>query len=176
LRAGFAQVLCWLDRTDEAAAIIAGAAGDGFAHFGWDATRLATLTLYAEAAAMAGVTDAAATLYELVEPWAGQIVNFGAVLYGHARTFVGLLAAALGWEDRADEHFAFSCEFHEANDLTLWAARAHLGWAEALAMRGNAPGAREHATRVLELSHDHGYGLFEPRAAAIVESGSALKA
>jgi hypothetical protein len=30
--------------------------------------------------------------------------------------------------------------------------------------------AREHATRALELSQRHGYGAFEPRAAAILTS------
>jgi len=66
----------------------------------------------------------------------------------------------------------FACEFHEANDLQLWAARGHLGWAEALAARGDASGAQEHATRALELSREHGYGAFEPRAAALVETAA----
>ena len=66
-----------------------------------------------------------------------------------------------------------ACEFHEANDVLLWAARGHLGWAEALAAGGNPVGAREHATRALELAREHGYGVFEPRAAALVETESA---
>ena len=36
LRAGLAQVLCWLDRTEDATAIVADAARDGFDHVGWD--------------------------------------------------------------------------------------------------------------------------------------------
>lgn len=36
--------------------------------------------------------------------------------------------------------------------------------------------AREHAARALELSREHGYGLFEPRAAALVEAESAAGA
>jgi hypothetical protein len=35
--------------------------------------------------------------------------------------------------------------------------------------------AREHASRALELSRDHGYGAFEPRAAAIVASHAAIE-
>ena len=97
----------------------------------------------------------------------------GAAGYGHARMYLGLLAGVLGKHEQADEHLAFACEFHEANGVPLWAARGHLGWAEALTARGDAARAREHAARALELSREHGYGLFEPRAAALVETESA---
>ena len=148
LRAGLAQVLCWLDRTEDATAIVTDAARDGFDHVGWDYPRLSTLALYAEAAAMAGVRDAAVVLYELIEPWAERFVYRPARFpTAMRRSYLGLLAATLGWDERADEHFALSCEFHEANALWLWAARAHLGWAEALAKRGDSSGARAHAAR-----------------------------
>ena len=78
----------------------------------------------------------------------------------------------VGQHELADQHLAFACEFHEANDMPLWAARGHLGWAEALAARGDQAAAREHAARALELSREHGYGAFEPRAAALVETES----
>ena len=55
----------------------------------------------------------------------------------------------------------------------LWAARGQLGWAEALAARGDAAAARDHAARALELSREHGYGVFEPRAAALVAPSAA---
>jgi tetratricopeptide (TPR) repeat protein len=84
--------------------------------------------------------------------------------------YLGLIAGALGWHELADEHFARACEIQERDGMLLWAARAHLGWAEALAARGEAERAREQAARVLELSRQHGYGLFEQRAAAIVEN------
>ena len=90
--------------------------------------------------------------------------------------WLGLLAGVLGKHEQADQHLAFACEFQETNGLPLWAARAHLGWAEALAARGETARAREHAARALELSREHGYGLFEPRAAALVGTGSAAEA
>ena len=82
--------------------------------------------------------------------------------------WLGLLAAAMGNHEQADEHLAFASGFHEANDLQLWAARGHLGWAEDLAARDDLASAREHATRALELSREHGYGAFEPRALGAV--------
>jgi hypothetical protein len=67
---------------------------------------------------------------------------------------------------------AFACDFQEINGLLMWAARAHLGWARALAGRGDAARAREHAARALELSREHGFGPFEEHAAALVEAQS----
>ena len=84
-------------------------------------------------------------------------------------------AITLGWEERADEHFALSCEFHGGKGMRLWAARAHLGWAEALAGRGETERAHAEAARALELSREHGYGAIEARALAIVETGSAAR-
>ena len=118
-------------------------------------------------------SDAASILYDLIEPWADQVVWNGVIGYGHARMWLGLLASCMGDHERADEHLAFACDFQDTNGLLLWAARAHLGWAEALAGRGDAARAREHAAEALELSREYGYGAFEPRAAALVETGSA---
>jgi hypothetical protein len=75
-----------------------------------------------------------------------------------------------GPPEHADAQFAISCDFHREHGLRLWEARSELGWAEALADRGQPRPAREHATRALELSREHGYGAFEPRAAAILDA------
>jgi tetratricopeptide (TPR) repeat protein len=136
---------------------------------------LTALALYADAAAQTGSSGPASILYELIEPWADQIVWNGIIGYGHARMWLGLLAACMGDHEQADEHLEFACDFQETNGLLLWAARAHLGWAQALAGRGDATRGREHAARALELSCEHGYGLFEERAAALVEAQSAAE-
>jgi hypothetical protein len=86
-----------------------------------------------------------------------------------------MLAATLGSHEQADADFAFACDFHHRNGVRTWEARSELGWAEALADRGEPDRAREHASRALELSRDHGYGAFEPRAAAIVASHAAVQ-
>ncbi len=87
-----------------------------------------------------------------------------------------LVAGVLGKHEQADEQLAFACAFQETNGMPLWAARAQLGWAEALAARGDAAGAREHATRALELSREHGYGTFESRAVALADEQSTAEA
>ena len=165
-----AWMLCWLDRAEEAAAIVAEAAADRFEHVPWNWNATIALALYADAAAQASVTDAAAILYELIEPWANQLAGNTGAIYGHARTYLGLLAAALGRHELADEHFARAIAIQERDGMHVWTARAHLGWAEALTARGEADRAREQAARALELSREHGYGAFDPRAAAILEA------
>jgi tetratricopeptide (TPR) repeat protein len=169
-RVVLAETYCWMGRQSDAAPIVAAAAEDGFAHVPLDHTHADSLAGYAEVAAQTGVREAAALLYELLEPYSDQFIWSGASTRGHARLYLGLLANVLGREDLANQHFAFACDFHAANSLLLWAARSHLGWAEALAHRGETGRAREHAARSLELSRRHGYGAFEPRAAAILDA------
>ena len=89
--------------------------------------------------------------------------------------YLALLAAMLGRHEHSDAEFAFACEFITEHGLRAWEARSELGWAEALAERGEPERAREHASRALELSRKHGYGAFEPRAAAILASRRAIQ-
>jgi hypothetical protein len=51
--------------------------------------------------------------------------------------------------------------------MLLWAARAHLGWAEALAHRGSTERARAEAARALALAREFGYRAIEDRAATL---------
>jgi ATP/maltotriose-dependent transcriptional regulator MalT len=171
-RAALAAFLCWLDRREEASAILKQAAGDRFEHVLPATTDLTALVLYADVASQTGDSEAAAMLYALIEPWADQVDWNSGLGYGHARLYLGLLAEVRGDHERADEHLVSACEFHETSDMPLWAARGHLGWAEALAARGDAAAAREHAARALELSREYGYGLFEPRAEALLAAES----
>jgi tetratricopeptide (TPR) repeat protein len=171
-RAAVAGVFCWLSRHSEAAAIVREAASDGFEHVTWDSARVAALAFYSDAAAHAGVVEAAETLYGLLEPWQDQVVWTGTTAFGHARMYLGMLAATLDRHEQADEHLAFACEFHDGNGLHLWGARSHLFWAQALAARGESARALEEAARALELAREHGYPPIEERAGAIVKTGT----
>jgi len=175
LRAGLAWTLGWLDRRAEATTILKQAASDRFEHILPASDELTALVLYADAAVQTGDVDASSILHERIKPFADQLDWNGATAWGHARMYLGLLAGVLGKHDEADLHLAFACQFQEANGMLLSAARAQLGWAEAFAARGDAARAREHAARALELSREHGYGLFEQRAAALVETQSTVE-
>jgi class 3 adenylate cyclase len=166
---------CWTDRRANGAEVLARAAGQDFEHLRFDQTQTLALAMYADTAAQTHSVEAAAKLYELLAPYADQFVWNGVASSGHARMCLALLAATLGRDAEADAYFAFACDFHHEQGLHLWEARSELGWAEALAGRGETELAREHAARALELSREHGYGAFEPRAAAIVAAQATIE-
>jgi hypothetical protein len=152
---------------DEARALLDDAVASRLEHVGWDTLRLVALSFYADAASRLDAREAAALVHELMAPWHDQFIWGGALGYGHVRLWLGETAATMGRHRDADEHFAFACCFHDDNGLTLWSARSHLGWSEALAARGERARAKEHASRASELARAHGYGLIEALAAPI---------
>ena len=97
------------------------------------------LALYAGAAAQSGCTEAAAILYELLEPWSDQLAVSGALNYGHMRMYLGQLADAAGWPERADAHLDFATRLHDENGMRLLAADSRLAWATSFARRGDCP-------------------------------------
>jgi hypothetical protein len=173
--AGLGYAYCLIDRRAEAAEILRRAAARGFEHVGRDQNQMVAFALYAETAAYTASAEAAAALYELLEPYADQFVSNGGIAHGHARMSLALLAATMRRDELADAHFAFACDFHHVHGLRLWEARSELGWAEALAARNEPERAREHAARALELAREHGYGAFESPAAAILTTQPAAQ-
>ena len=153
---------------DAARMLLRDAVETGLEGVGWDTLRLVALAFYTDAASRVRALDAAALVYELMTPWQDQFVWSGALGYGHVRLWLGVAAGTLGRDAEADAHFAFACRFHDDNGLKLWSARSELGWAEALAARGEGARAQEHARRALSLARAHGYGLIEALAAPIV--------
>lgn len=167
-RAGLASCYCMAGRNPEGAAIVTAAATDRFGQVYWDQGRTTALALYADAAYECHLRPEAEILYDLIEPCKDQVAWNGATMFGHMSMWLALMAAVLGWEDRAEEHFHVACAVQEEAGLLLWLARAYVAWAETLAQRGDHERARKMATRALELTREHGYGLFEARAAAVL--------
>jgi tetratricopeptide (TPR) repeat protein len=168
--AALAHVYGLLGRTDEAAAIVRDAAAKDFKHVASDQTATCAFAMYADAAACADLPDAAEKLYALIEPWSERFVWNGAVGFGHGRMWLGILACTLGHHQLADEHMAHACDVQERGGSVLWTTYAHLRWGEALAARGEAERAHEHARRAFALASDYGYGAFEGRAGALASS------
>jgi hypothetical protein len=144
-RGGLAHVYCGLGQFDKAATIVQDAARDRFEHIPWDPVRMTALALYAAAAAQSGCGDAAATLYDLLEPWENQLASTDILNYGHTRMYLGELAHTNGRDELAIEHLEFACRFHEDHGLLLWAAESQLWLAVALTDRGDSASARHHA-------------------------------
>jgi class 3 adenylate cyclase len=95
-------------------------------------------------------TRRAATLYDLLLPYAGQNVVFGpvAVCYGSASRPLGLLASTMSrWED-AQRHFEDALQMHEKMGARPWVARTQHDYAGML-LRRDDPGDREKALELL---------------------------
>ncbi len=110
-RAGLASILCYLDRGAEAAKILEQAASDRFEHIAPNSATLTALALYADAAVLTDSSGPASILYELIEPWADQVVWNGVIGYGHARMWLGLLAACMGDHEQADRALGVRVRF-----------------------------------------------------------------
>ena len=85
--AALGYTCCLIDRRPEGAEILARAAAQHFEHLRYDQNRMTGLALYADTAAQTRSVEAAAMLYELLEPYADQFVWNGGVSFGHARTY-----------------------------------------------------------------------------------------
>ena len=167
--AGLAAVLCELDRDEEAAPLLERAAGRGFADIPVDQVYSTALALWARTTADLRSAPAAAPLYDLIEPWRGALVWTGAVGYGSAESYLGMLAATLGAHDRAAEHFGAASAVHERAGVKGWEAQNLCYWARSLLEAGATQEARAKAEQALALARDHGFGASARLAAGVLE-------
>src|SRR5205823_11756471 len=98
-RAALSFTYADVGRTDEAADIVAEAARNGFEDIPYDQVRTTALVNLAEVAFEAGQREEAALLYEQLERWAEYLTWNGGNVLGQVRTYLGLLAAALGRDE-----------------------------------------------------------------------------
>ena len=94
-------------RRDEARALFEKVAARDFADIPRDGNWLTTLCMLSVPCAEVGDIRRAKSLYNLLTPYADRIVvaNAGAVCYGSVGPFLGVLAAAIGEMDEAEQHF-----------------------------------------------------------------------
>jgi hypothetical protein len=173
--ASTAQYEAHFGNPEEARALLRDGVATGMERVGWDTLRLVALSFTIDAAARLDEPAAAELAHELMTPWQDQFVWSGALGYGHVRLWLGIAAATLGRHAEADEHFEFACRFHEDSGMRLWSARAHLGWAESFAARGESTRAQEHASSALDLARTYGYGLIEGLAAPLANVGAVAR-
>jgi tetratricopeptide (TPR) repeat protein len=114
--------------------------------------RPTSLAFLAEATAVLGDTDAAASLYKWLEAEArhGECVNVGAHVYhGALRRYLGLLALTLNLAEEAVSHHEAALAVHERMRARGWIARSRYDLARALIARG-AEGDVDRASRLVE--------------------------
>jgi hypothetical protein len=124
--------------------------------------RTPLLALLAEAAAVLGDTDAAASLYTWLQDEAphGECVNVGAHVYhGALRRYLGLLALTLNLAEEAVSHHEAALEVHERMRARGWAARSRYDLTRALIARsaeGDADRASLLADEAINSAHELG--------------------
>jgi class 3 adenylate cyclase len=170
--AGLAATLCDIGRAEEVAPRLERAAAHRFADVPLDQVHSTALAAWARAAADIGSERAAAPLYDLIEPWRGQMVWNGTTGYGAAEMYLGMLAATLGSHERANEHFAVASELHGRERVPGWEARNLCYWARSLHAEGAADRAHEAADRALAVAREHGFGSSARHAEALLRVGA----
>jgi DNA-binding CsgD family transcriptional regulator len=101
---------------------------------------LPSLTYLSDAAAALSDSGAAERLYPELEPHRGTNVLFGHVVscYGAADRYLGMLAAALGEWDLAEEHFEAAAELNERLGARTWLAHTRYQHARMLLARAGS--------------------------------------
>lgn len=148
-RAVLALACCEGDLDDEARRLLAHETATRFAELPPDVTWLPGLAIYAEVTAHLQDRAAATVLYELLEPWAGQVVYSGISAWGCVDHHLGAVAGVLRRYEPAEAHLRRAAEINAALKAPVWAARTELATARLLLLR-DGPDDRERGRALLE--------------------------
>jgi class 3 adenylate cyclase/tetratricopeptide (TPR) repeat protein len=96
------------------------------------------------------------SIYEKLEPFTGYFNWTGGTIADANDLGLGMAAATLGEDERADKHFAAAIELCERAGARAYLARCLLDWARVLDGRGDKTEARPRAERALELGTEIG--------------------
>ena len=166
--AALAAVLCDLDRTSEAASLLAPHVDRRFTTIPQDQIYTTALALWSKVAADTGCERAAEQLSALIEPWQDQFVWGGAVGWGSAHTFLGMLASTMRAFDRASDHHAAASHLHLREAVRPWEARNLHYLAKAQLAAGAPLEALTTAERALAIARSHNLDGAVTRAEALI--------
>jgi DNA-binding CsgD family transcriptional regulator/tetratricopeptide (TPR) repeat protein len=147
---GLAVLHCELGAFEEARALFEKLAAGGFATLPQDAIRVASLAYLAEVCVWLGDTVRAATLFELLLPYAERNLVFGAhtASFGAAARLLGMLATTLRRWDTAQRQFEYALAFDQRSGARPWLAHSRREFGAMLLHRGGS-GDRERALPLL---------------------------
>ncbi len=149
-RPGLAILHCELGARDEARDAFERLAVGDFAGLPHDAIRIASLAYLAEVCAWLEDATRAAVLYELLVPYAGRNIVFGAhtASFGSADRLLGMLAATRRRWEAAERHFEAALAFDARTGGRPWLARSRVEYASMRLRRGEH-GDRDRALELL---------------------------
>jgi len=167
--AGYAAALCDIGGAAQAGARLDRAAARRFADVPLNQVYSTTLALWSRTAADVGAARAASVLYDLLEPLREGMVWNGATGYGSVESYLGMLAAAMGAHDRAQQHFATATVVHEQQGVRGFEARNLCFQAGSLIASGAPDEGRAAAMRAISLARESGFNASVRRAEALLE-------
>ncbi|MEM7142208.1 MAG: AAA family ATPase [Actinomycetota bacterium] len=112
--------------------------------------------------------EAAASIYEKLSPFAGQMICNQAFTFAGVDGILGGLAGLLGDHDAAARHFAEADAMTSTNGAQWTAARDALTQARYHAANGNTERAQDHVSRCLVTARELGYADLEHKARAVL--------
>ena len=173
LRAQLALLLCELDRPDEAKEQFELLAAEDFAGVPRDPPWIVAMPICAAVCAFLGDRVRAPLIFDMLLPYARQLIftaggSFGAVAY-----YLAILAATSSDFDEAERRFAEAAATHERIGAPIWLARTRLEWARMLINRhrsGDAEQAQLLLGLALTTSRELGLANIERRTVALLTS------
>ena len=132
-RPGLAVLCAELGMVDEARHEFATMAPDGFASVPRDSMWPCSLTFLAEVCVAVRDVDEAHVLYAALEEFRGLTMMAAFTMnFGPAERLMGSLAALLGRNDDAHQHFVAALDLAEKSGSPVWIAQVKYAWAVAL--------------------------------------------
>lgn len=174
LRVELALLYADLRRENEARAQFELLATEDFREFPRDAIWPTTMSELCEVCHFLRDTRRAATLYELLHPYAGRNVlgAFASFSWGSLARSLGVLAKMLGDWSAAERHFELALARNEAFGARPWIARTQLGYAEMLYARSETARAADLASRALSTAEELGMRPLAQQARELLRSRS----
>jgi class 3 adenylate cyclase/tetratricopeptide (TPR) repeat protein len=152
-------------RADEACDLVL---AEDFQSVPWDAVWSMVIFAWADSCSRLGLIDRAGELYELLQPFPGQVAA-ATFIYGPTDWALGTLATILDRHEQAEDHFAAAAELDERLGAPLLLARTRTAWARTLIARGRSVDI-ERAEQMLgqaeEVAARFGAGLVSREVAA----------
>jgi tetratricopeptide (TPR) repeat protein len=141
-RVALALLLYETDRHEESQQQLDAIAAGGFDDIADDGDWLTAIALLAEVSAGLGDVERSARLYDKLRPYGDRavVVGLAAICLGSAEAFLGKLAATIGRNRDAAEHFERALAANRALRAPVCVARTQLDYARTL---GRGPRARE---------------------------------
>jgi class 3 adenylate cyclase/tetratricopeptide (TPR) repeat protein len=172
LRAYMALLLCELDRPDEAAVHYELLAAENFTALPEDTVWMLAVPHCAAVCAALGDRPRAQVLFDMLVPYAGQVILSAGGALGAVVHHLAVLATTFGDFDEAERRFSEAAATHERIGAPIWLARTRLEWARMLLTRarpGDAEQARDLLGQALAAARQLGSANVERRALALLE-------